>query len=1168
MDRRVGSHHVREQPGKYNQQRESLAFFFERSPDMLCVIGANGLFQSVNPAFRKALGYQEEALIGQSFVSLTHPDNLEATRIKVEQAQEGTACTFENHYRCKDGMYKQLAWSLERGHDGLLCAIVKEIKAQKEEPVGQNGTEESFLVEVKHFRAIFEETGVGVAISSLDGRFLEANPAFQEMIGYSEAELRERTFLDITHPEDARQEAEGVKEALADFKPTVYKLEKRYIRKDGEVIWARLTSSFITDEKGDPIYGIGVVEDITQRKWATEALRESEHRYRTLVEHSPDAIVVLDVEEGRFIDCNRRAGTLFGLSRSEMLKSNPIEVSPPFQPDGRSSAEAGMAYIQQAVAGGAPRFEWIHRKATGELIPCELRLVRLPSSERVLVRGSVMDITERKEAESALYESEARKQAIFDSALDCIVTIDELGEIIEFNPAAEATFGYRREDILGRSMVEYLVPQRLRERHRQGMARYLQTKERAILDKRIEIAAQHADGTEFPVELAITSIQLGEREVFTAYIRDITERKQADAALRVSEERYRRVVEDQTEYVARWLPDGTLLFANESYCRYFGKPHDELIGKSFFEFIPDEDVQFVKNKIAALTPENGVASEEHPVSFPTGGQGWHAWTDRAIFDEAGNLVELQSVGRDITERKQTEEFLRENEHRYRSLYNDTPVMLHSIDNEGRLVSVSDYWLEVMGYERNEVLGKFSTDFLTEASQKYAKEVALPEFFGTGSVREVPYEFVKCSGEIIDVLLSATVVRNEAGEIIRSLAVIIDVTERKKAEEALKEAKDAAEAAALARSQFLATMSHEIRTPMNGVIGMTSLLLDTPLNAEQLEHVEIIRSSSDSLLTIINDILDFSKIDAGRIVLETAAFNLRACIRDAVDLLMDRAVRKGIHLSYFLAPDVSPIINGDATRLRQVLVNLISNAIKFTHQGHVSVSVQVAERRPIEDMLQITVRDTGIGVAEKDFDRLFEPFVQGDASTTRFFGGTGLGLAISKQLCELMGGAIWIESEVGVGSAFHFTMVAKMSDARLGENKGSHVRMQIGEVVTQKDLRILLAEDNMVNQKVALRMLERLGFRADVAANGQEAVDALHRQDYDVVLMDMQMPEMDGLEATRHIRAHIATHRQPRIVAMTANAMQEDRDRCMEVGMDDYISKPVKLDVLAEALGRC
>ncbi len=696
---------------------------------------------------------------------------------------------------------------------------------------------------------------------------------------------------------------------------------------------------------------------------------------------------------------------------------------------------------------------------------------------------------------------------------------------------------------------------------------------------------------------------------------------------------------------------------------------------------------------------------------------------------AGSIADLVSLRIKGWQRQQAEVALRQAEAKYRSIFENTAEGIFQTTVDGRYISANPALSRMYGYESPEEL---IANLCNIEQQLYVAPSRRAEFVRLmqqdNAVSGFESQAYRQDGSIIWISENARTVKDASGTLLCYEGTVEDTTKRKQAEAELHKAKESAEAANRAKSEFLANMSHEIRTPMNGVIGMTGLLLNTELTPQQQDFVETIRSSSDALLTIINDILDFSKIESGKFDLEQHPFDLRTCIEESFDLLAPKAAEKGLELAYLIAPQVPKTILGDVTRLRQILVNLLSNAVKFTEVGEVVVSVTV---HPVEAIslerlqerqdellppeipwdkyeLCFAVKDTGIGIPEDKLDRLFQSFNQVDSSITRNYGGTGLGLVISKRLSEMMGGRMWVESQVGQGSTFFFTVIAEsvpellqvdidnpqpqLAEKRLlivddnatnrkivllqaqswgmltraaqsgtealdwicqgdpfdiaildmqmpqmdGLTLASKIRKQpncqelplvmltsmggqemgtqaaevhfaaflnkpvkqsslynvlsraLGEqsikvkqdtpkaghkqdiprLAEQLPLMILLAEDNVVNQKVALLILQRMGYRADVAGNGLEVLQALHRQSYDVVLMDVQMPEMDGLTATRRICQEWSQSQRPRIIAMTANAMQGDREVCIDAGMDDYLSKPIRVEELVQALSKC
>jgi PAS domain S-box-containing protein len=519
---------------------------------------------------------------------------------------------------------------------------------------------------------------------------------------------------------------------------------------------------------------------------------------------------------------------------------------------------------------------------------------------------------------------------------------------------------------------------------------------------------------------------------------------------------------------------------------------------------------------------------------------------------------IESVSREIIERRAAEETLLKEKNFSESAISSLPGVFCLFDKRGHLLRWNENFQRVSGCSVKEISNMSPPDFFAGKEQEVIKE-AIQEAFVNGRLA-VEAHFVSADGRKTPYYFTGR--RTRIGDTTCVVGMGIDITERKKAERALGRAQEAAAAATVAKSQFLANMSHEIRTPMNAIIGMTNLALDTDLTAEQREYLETVKTSSNGLLTLINDILDLSKIESKNLDLDLVDFNLADQVGGTLKGLAVRADEKGLELACRVLPDVPETLIGDPKRLRQILLNLVDNAIKFTEQGEVVIRVEKISETQDKACLRFTVADTGIGIAAEKQQLVFEPFAQADGSTTRKYGGTGLGLSITKHMVAMMGGEIWVESRLGEGTTVGF-------DAYFDLPTRLSTVPEAFQPSDARGFRVLVVDDNAINRKIVLRILEKRGHSVVLAGNGKEAVAALEQDTFDVVLMDVQMPEMDGFEATAHIRSSqsaVRNHDIP-IIALTARAMKGDREECLRAGMDDYLSKPIQPEELLQAMER-
>ena len=595
--------------------------------------------------------------------------------------------------------------------------------------------------------------------------------------------------------------------------------------------------------------------------------------------------------------------------------------------------------------------------------------------------------------------------------------------------------------------------------------------------------------------------------------------------------------------------NGIIIDWNQEAEHLWGWSCDEAIGKHMQELVPERNRERQRQAIEGLTGAREQTMQREITGLHKSGREFDVQITMASVVH-GTIRHVVAYLHGIDPLERAAAAFGHNEKRYRMILDQIEDGCSVADLRGNLLFVNTAYCRLFGLSEEAILGtNFRAHFSPEIVE-LLRDVHL-RLFKTGEVKAFEFDALR-KGEKISVEMSLSIERDTRGEPIGSVAIVRDCTERTQIALELARAKEAAETASRFKGEFLANMSHEIRTPMNGIIGMTSLALETELTDYQADCLKTVKSSADSLLTILNDILDLSKIESGKLELEAVSFSLADVLQNAIKPLAFRAHEKGLEVICDVARETPTALVGDPTRLKQIVTNLVGNAIKFTDAGRIVVSARrLGDQGPADDgaMIQFSVSDTGIGIPADKHAAIFESFRQADGSTTRRFGGTGLGLAISSTLVQVMGGRIWVESVPGAGSTFHFTV-----RFALGERPETPARTPLA--APADSVNVLVAEDNMVNQRVAVGLLTRRGHRVTAVGTGREAIDALGRGAFDVVLMDIQMPDMGGFEATAEIREQeLARGGHVRIIALTAHAMTGVRERCLAAGMDGYVAKP-------------
>jgi two-component system, sensor histidine kinase and response regulator len=1201
--------------------------------------------------------------------------------------------------------------------------------------VEQKRAEDQLWQSNEWLRLHVEQSSLAVIEWSADFRVVNWNPSAERIFGYSAVEASGQHASFLVAPQAKAAVAAIWQSRLENRDKAIYTNDN--ITKDGRIIKCRWHNTPLTGENGEIIGAVSQAEDVTNSKHLEEL-----EKLADVVRYSSEMVNVATTD-GKMIFLNEAGGKMLGIDPTQVEKHNIFDV---LSEENRKFVE--IEILQTLMRGETWKGDLQYRNLqTGETIDVHTTTfsIRDQLTNAPLYLANIsLDMTERRRVQQALESEALRFRAIMEASMDGIYMMDAEGYLLECNNSFLRNLGYTREEARNLHVSNWNA-QWSRDEVIENILSWI--KQGTIF----ETLHRRKDGSILDVEINASTVEVGGKMQFYCAVRDITNRKKSEAAMRESEQRYRLFVENVSDVI--WTLDlsGHFTFVSSSVKNMLGYEPEEFLEMTFVDFMTPSSVvsarQELEESIARQRNGNCIPPKnlELELHCKDGSILWCEVASSARYDKTGNVIGFQGIARNISDRKQTESNIIRAKKEWERTFDVIPDVITILDKNHRILRANTALAAKLGLTPRECVGQLCYRLMhgTEEPPAYCPHSKLL-VDGRHHSAEVYDDGCGCYySESVSPLFDME------GHLTGSVHVNSDITKRKFAEcelakyrehleelvkdrtealeqtkllveqsnqqlkEALKQANTLAEEAkqaSYAKSRFLASMSHELRTPLNGVIGMTELLGNTPLDDRQRRFVEASHGSALSLLQLINDILDLSKIEAGRLELEKAEFSLSQTVEDAVQVMAPKVYEKNLELVCFVAPECQRNLLGDCGRLRQVLVNLIGNAVKFTAQGEVCLRVTLLEQRPEWIVSKFEVSDTGIGIPKDRRDRLFQSFSQVDSSTTRKFGGTGLGLAISKNLVEAMGGNIGVDSKEGTGSTFWFTTkfetasnapaaetclpaelhhlnalvlvsndslrsaiagyiegwglhtesASSINDAKarlrdaaatpvelvvidepfLGEEGNaiasatdsdlelqrhpriiltpfdqsvkcneprpdddcryvpkpicqsqlfnalvelcSTTRRTAGASKTEVSLpnklrsrhagkaRILLAEDNTINQMYCLEILRQAGLESDCVANGMEAVEAIQSQRYNLILMDGHMPEMDGYEASWRICRHEiddASRGHIPIIALTANAIKGDREVCLDAGMDDYLSKPFEGKKLIEMIDR-